>query len=118
GGLRFFAFWLHQLDARRCGARSRRPLRNAWKARDRIARHVCRRVNCSAFWAKPRRNAATAASALAAGLALACELVTRIVVCRACRVRVAMADRNKGRLVTASRWRLGSARRTKMVHQS
>jgi hypothetical protein len=68
--------------------------------------------------AKPRRKTAAAASALAAGFALACELVTRIVVCRACRVRVAMADRNKGRLVIASRWRLGSTRRTKMVHQS
>src|SRR5271166_4542949 len=94
------------------GARSARPLRNAWKARDRIARHFCRRVNCSALLAKPRRKTAAAASALAAGFALACELVTRIVVCRACRVRVAMADRNKGRLVIASRWRLGSTRRT------
>ena len=92
-------------------------MRNAWKARDKIARHVCRRVNCSAFLARPRRKAATAASARAAGSALACELVTRIVVCRACRVRVAMADRNKGRLVIASRWRRGSARRTKMFHQ-
>ena len=92
-------------------------MRKAWKARDRIARQVSRRVKCSAFLARPRRKAATAASALAAGLALACELVTRIVVCRACRVRVAIAERNSGRLVTASRWRLGSARRTKMFHQ-
>jgi hypothetical protein len=89
-------------------------LRNAWKARDTIARHFCRRVNCSAFLARPRRKAATAASALAAGSALAWELVTRIVVCRACRVRVEIAVRNSGRLVIASRWRLGSASRTKM----
>jgi hypothetical protein len=61
--LRFFAFGLHQLGARRGGARRRRPLRKAWKARDRIARQVSRRVNCSAFLARPRRNAATAASA-------------------------------------------------------
>src|SRR5271157_4883884 len=94
-----------------------RPLRNAWKACDKIARHFCRRVNCSAFLARPRRKAATAASALAAGSALACELVTRIVVCRACRARVAIAVRNSGRLVIASRCRSGSARRTKMFHQ-
>src|SRR5271165_4963589 len=116
-GQRDFAFGLHQVGARRGGARRRRPLRKAWKARDRIARQVCRRVNCSAFLARPRRNAATAASALAAGSALACELVTRIVVWRAWVVRVAIADRNSGRLVIASRWRLGSARRTKMFHQ-
>ena len=80
GILRCFALWLHQLGARRGGARRRRPLSKAWKARDRIDRHVCKRVNCSAFLAKPRRNVATAASAFAAGSALACELVTRIVV--------------------------------------
>ncbi len=39
-----------------------------------MARHFCRRVNCSAFPARARRNAATAASALAAGSALACAL--------------------------------------------
>ena len=92
-------------------------MRNAWKARERIARQVSRRLNCSAFLARPRRNAATAARALAAGFALACELVTRMVVCRACRVRVAIAERNSGRLVIGSRCRSGSARRTKMVHQ-
>ena len=48
---------------------------------------------------------------------MACELVTRIVVCRAWRVRVAIAARNGGRLVIASRCRSGSARRTKMFHQ-
>ena len=95
----------------------RRLLRTARKARERIACHVWGRANCSAFSAKPRRNSAAAASARAAGLALACELVTRIVVCRACRVRVAMADRNRGRLVIASRCRSGSARRTKIFHQ-
>ncbi len=78
-------------------------MRKAWKARDRIARHFCSRVNCSAFLARPWRKAATAASARAAGSAMACELVTRIVVCRACRVRVAIAVRNSGRLVIASR---------------
>src|SRR5208337_752278 len=80
--LRFCAFWLHQIGASRGGARSGRPLRNAWKARDRMARHFCGRVNCSALLAKPRRKTAAAASALAAGFALACELVTRIVVSR------------------------------------
>lgn len=67
----FFALWLHQAGASRGGARNWRPLRNAWKARERIARHVCGLVNCSAFFVRPRRNPATAASARAAGLALA-----------------------------------------------
>ena len=48
------ALWLHQIGASRGGARSRRPLRNAWKARDRIARHFCGRANCSAVLARPR----------------------------------------------------------------
>ena len=65
------AFRLHQPGASRGGARRRRPLRNAWKARERMARHFCIRVNCSAFCARPRRKTATAASARAAGLALA-----------------------------------------------
>ena len=32
-------------------------MRKAWKARERMARHVCGRVNCSAFVARPRRKA-------------------------------------------------------------
>ena len=39
GEVRFFAFWLHQMSARRGGARSGRPFRKPWKARDWIARH-------------------------------------------------------------------------------
>ena len=84
----------------------RRPLMKAWRARETMVRDVWSRANCSAFFAKPLRNSATAASAVAASVALACELITRIVVCRACRVRVAMAVRNKGRLVIASRCRI------------
>jgi hypothetical protein len=45
-----------------------------------MAGQIRRLVNCSAFFVSRRKNAATAASALAAGSALTCELVTRIVV--------------------------------------
>src|SRR5215469_9848904 len=67
----WLALGLHQDGTRRGGGRMRRPLRRARKARERMARHFCRQVNCSAFCAKPRRKLATAASARAAGLALA-----------------------------------------------
>jgi hypothetical protein len=41
--------------------------------------HAWTVVNCSVFFGQARKNAATAASALAAGSALTCALVTRIV---------------------------------------
>jgi hypothetical protein len=43
-------------------------LRKTWKARDRIARRVCRRVSCSAFLAKPRRNSVDGRKRLGGGL--------------------------------------------------
>lgn len=62
--------------------------------RMRMARQICGRVNGSAFLARLRRNPPTAASALlAAGAALACEWVMRIVVLRTWRVRPAIASR-------------------------
>jgi hypothetical protein len=45
-------------------------------------------------------------------------LAILIVVCRAWRTRSAMACNNSGRLVIASLCQSGSARRTKMFHQS
>ena len=45
---------------------------------------------------------ATARNAFAAGTALACELATVIVVCLACRTRLAMTCKSSGRLVMAS----------------
>ena len=54
---------------------------------------------------QPAKNPATMAKRPGGGLpASAWALVTRIVVCRACRARVAMADMSSGRLVMASRW--------------
>ena len=49
--------------------------------------------------------------------ALACELATLSVVCRAWRLRSAMAESSRGRLVIASRCLSGSARRTNRFHQ-
>ena len=51
------------------------------------------------------------------GLGPGGALVMCIVVCRACRARVAIAVRKRGRLMIDSRCRPGSARRMKKIHQ-
>ena len=56
-------------------------------------------------------------STSAAQPALACELATLSVVCLAWRLRSAIAESRRGRLVMASRCRSGSARRTNRFHQ-
>ena len=93
------------------------PLRNAWKARDKIARHFCRRVNCSAFFGEAPQEGGDGRKRPGGGFSFGVRArhADRRLPCVP--VRVAIAVRNSGRLVIASRWRLGSARRTKMFHQ-